>query len=50
MQETNIEDRRKELQSLLDQFKQHPERNWTEERKRAQVLSEMLAAHDAANN
>ena len=47
MQATTMEDRRKELQTLLDQFREHPERDWTEERKRAKVLSEMLSAHDA---
>jgi len=48
MQETTMEDRRKELESLLDQMKQHPERAWTEERKRAAALSQMLASEATA--
>jgi hypothetical protein len=48
MQETTMEDRRKELQSLLDKFEAHPERDWTEERRRAQVLREMIASEATA--
>ncbi len=43
MQHTTMEDRRKELQSLLNHFRDHPERDWTQERKRAQALKEMIA-------
>ncbi|MBV1917113.1 MAG: hypothetical protein KUG65_03510 [Sphingomonadaceae bacterium] len=50
MRETTMEDRRKELESLLEEFKQHPERDWTEQRKRAKVLSEMIAAHDSSRD
>lgn len=45
MQETTMEDRRKELDSLLARFRAHPERDWTRERKRAEVLREMLGTH-----
>jgi hypothetical protein len=41
-----MEDRRKELESLLEQFEKHPERDWTKERERARTLSEMLADYD----
>ena len=43
MQNTTMDDRRKELQSLLGKFRDHPERDWSEERRRAHALSEMLA-------
>jgi hypothetical protein len=48
MQETTMEDRRKELQALLDQIRAHPERDWTAERERARVLSEMIADEESA--
>lgn len=44
MQDTTMEDRRKELQALLDQFEAHPERDWTAERRRAAVLRRMITA------
>ena len=47
---TTMEDRRRELDTLLQQFKEHPERDWTKERERARVLSEMLAEHDKARD
>jgi len=43
MQKTTMEDRRKELQALLEKFREHPERDWSGERARAQTLSEMIA-------
>ncbi len=43
MQKTTMEDRRKELQTLLAKFRQHPERDWGVERRRAQTLSQMVA-------
>lgn len=43
MQNTTMEDRRKELQLLLDKFRDHPERDWSAERKRAHSLSQMIA-------
>lgn len=42
MHETTEEDRRKELRVLLDRIQQHPERDWSEERKRVAVLQQML--------
>lgn len=47
MQNTTMDDRRKELQSLLDRFRDHPERDWSNERKRAHALREMLAMESA---
>ncbi|HTN15748.1 MAG TPA: hypothetical protein VL094_13170 [Sphingomonadaceae bacterium] len=46
MQPVTMEDRRKELRSLLERIEAHPERDWTEEKARANVLREMLA-HEA---
>lgn len=48
MQETTIDDRKRELRNLLDQITAHPERPYTEERKRVAVLQGMLAAHEKA--
>lgn len=50
MQETTSEDRRKELQALLDQMRDHPERDWNEEKKRATVLQQMIAAGNGASS
>jgi hypothetical protein len=47
MQATTREDRAKELLTLLNAMKAHPERDWTAERQRANVLREMLARQDA---
>lgn len=47
MQETTMEDRRKELQALLDRIRDHPELDWSAERERARVLSEMLEREGA---
>lgn len=49
MQPTTMEDRRKELRSLLDQMQAHPERDWTEEKRRVNVLREMLTAQADAS-
>jgi hypothetical protein len=43
MQETTLEDRRKELEALLAEIRDHPERDLTAQRERARVLSQMLA-------
>lgn len=48
MQETTIDDRKRELRGLLDQITAHPERAYTEERKRVAVLQGMLVAHEKA--
>ncbi len=42
MKEVTNEDREHELRDLLEQMKQHPERDWTEAKKRVHVLREML--------
>ena len=47
-EEVTMEDRRKELRSLLDQISAHPERAWTAERERVGVLQRMLKAHEDA--
>jgi len=43
MQETTMEDRKKELRSLLEQMEAHPERDWSEEQERVAVLRQMLS-------
>jgi len=43
MIETTMQDREKELRSLLDQMAAHPERDWAEARERVAVLRTMLA-------
>lgn len=48
MQETTMEDRRKELEALLREIGEHPERDMTEQRERARVLSEMVGGEPAA--
>ena len=47
MTETTIEDRARELRGLLDLIEAHPERAWTEERRRVAVLQRLLAADQA---
>lgn len=48
MRETTLEDRKHELRQLLEQFKAHPERDWSEERKRAATLSAMIEREEDA--
>lgn len=48
MQETSIDDRKRELRNLLDQIAAHPEKAFTEERKRVAVLQGLLASHEKA--
>jgi len=50
MTETTIEDRTRELRTLLDRIGAHPERAWTEERRRVAVLQRMLAAAHAGEH
>ncbi len=50
MQDTTIEDRKRELRNLLDQIEAHPEKAFTEERKRVAVLQGMLLAHEKAQD
>ena len=44
MQQVTRNDREHELEGLLAQIRAHPERAWSEERKRVAVLQRMLAA------
>jgi len=48
MQETTTQDRKNELRKLLDQIEAHPEKPFTEERKRVAVLQNMLLAQEKA--
>jgi hypothetical protein len=50
MRETTMDDRRKELAHLLEAIAQHPERDWSEEKRRVAVLKEMLGVRDPARN
>ena len=45
MQETSMNDRRKELAQLQQQIVKHPERPWVAERKRIAVLAAQLGKH-----
>lgn len=48
MQETTTADREQELRTLINQIEAHPERSWTEQRKRVAVLQSQLASHEKA--
>lgn len=48
MQETTLADREKELCSLLDKLKTHPEKAMPEERARAAVLQNLVAVRERA--
>ncbi|GEM_PF-481675 len=48
MQETTIEDRRRELRALLDNIEAHPEREWAQERQRIAILQSQLSAEESA--
>ncbi|WP_193391532.1 hypothetical protein [Erythrobacter sp. SG61-1L] len=50
MEVVTMEDRRKELASLLRQMEAHPERDWSAEKARANVLREMLGRPEGAND
>ena len=43
MTPVTIDDRRKELRTLLEQIRTHPSRDWTRERQRVAVLNRMIA-------
>lgn len=49
MEPVTMDDRRKELRSLLSQMAAHPERDWSAERERVSVLREMITRHEVAN-
>lgn len=42
MQETTMQDRERELRSLLNQMAAHPERDWAQARERIAVLRAMV--------
>ena len=46
MQPVTIEDRKKELRTLLDQIQARPSHDWTAERERVVVLQRMIEAHE----
>lgn len=48
MQETTIEDRRRELKDLLDAMKARPSRDWSEAKRRVAVLQRMVGGRQAA--
>ncbi|WP_170304677.1 hypothetical protein [Croceicoccus estronivorus] len=50
MEQVTEQDRRNELHSLLENMKQHPERDWTEARKRVAVLRQVLEGGEPASN
>lgn len=47
MRDTTPADRQNELRTLLANIDAHPERDWTQERKRILVLKQMVADEDA---
>lgn len=49
MQETTIDDRKKELDALLTQIREHPEKPFKAQRERVGVLQNMLAAYAKAS-
>jgi hypothetical protein len=46
MEPVTLDDRKKELHFLLRQMEAAPSQDWTEQRKRALVLQEMIAAEE----
>ncbi|BAK65139.1 hypothetical protein SLG_04640 [Sphingobium sp. SYK-6] len=48
MTPVTIDDRKKELRSLLEQIQANPSRDWTRERERVVVLQHMIAADERA--
>lgn len=49
MDTVTTEDRRKELKVLLQQMQDQPSRDWTAERERAAVLTQMIAASETGS-
>jgi hypothetical protein len=47
MDSVTIDDRKKELRTLLDLIQTSPSRDWTDERARVVVLQRMIAADEA---
>ena len=48
MQAVTEEDRRKEVRALLDQIQAHPERDWSEVRRRIATLNHLIAQEHVA--
>lgn len=48
MTEVTLDDRQKELRTLLDQMRAHPERDWSEARARIDILNRVLAGQARA--
>ncbi|MBB5984464.1 hypothetical protein [Sphingobium lignivorans] len=48
MTPVTIDDRKKELRSLIEQIQANPSRDWTRERERVVVLQQMIAADERA--
>lgn len=48
MQAVTEGDRRKEVRHLLDQIQAHPERDWTDARRRIATLNKLIAAPSRA--
>lgn len=46
MHAVTLDDRKKELKVLLQQMQEQPSRDWTAERQRAAVLTQMIAADE----
>ena len=46
MQPVTLDDRKKELKVLLQQMQEQPSRDWSAEKQRATVLTEMIAASE----
>jgi len=46
MDPVTIDDRKKELRTLLEQMQATPSRDWTRERERVVVLQQMIAADE----
>ena len=47
MTPVTLDDRKKELRTLLDAMKARPERDGTQARERIRILNEMIAADEA---
>jgi len=48
MEPVTRKDREHELRNLIAQMEAHPERDWSAEKQRAEVLREMLKDHSPA--
>lgn len=49
MQTVTEGDRRKEVRTLLEQIRAHPERDWTEARRRLATLTRLIAGSRKPN-